>query len=277
MTVVSPSRAMIHNLKTPVSPGAAHCQAAAAAAAAVTPNTGPAQSHIGTELRPLVGGQQNFMAGLQALLVSNQGGGGGGGGGNLVPGLQQLQGGVPGMPAGAPGMTVTFLKPEMKAVVGLHAAAVAVPQPQPEAATSAAAALALALRQSQRRDGSLRVSVQQEAASTVRRQVHSTPLLKARLERPVVGNSPGVFAAPAATEAVNGVANGQERFALGRPPSSASSSNGQAGVSNGPQAASEAVAAQEKKSVAGGDNQKEEDEEEAALNLLQLANQRQIM
>lgn len=259
VTVVSPSSAMIQNLKTPVNPNAvpsaSRCQASTTATA-----SGPTmQSAVRTELKPLVGGQ-NYVTGLQALLVSNQGSG------NLAPGLQQLPG-ISASNPGAQGVTMTLMKPELKtgaAVLQLQAEAI-------KAAT--AEACQSSCRDAAAGAGSLKASIQrEEVTSQARRQSHSTPVLKARLELPVVSSSLGALAVPVVTEAVNNVVNGQEQVVTGH---SASSPKGNAGVLNG-QAASEVTALKEK-SVGSSDSQNEVDEEEAALNLLQLANQHQMI
>ena len=252
VTVVSPSSAMIHNLKTPVNPSAAPSSAAT--------SSSTTQSAVRTELKPLVGG-----AGLQAFLVSKPGAG------NRVSGLQQLQG-VPASNPGAQGMTMAFLKPESKPGVTPL-------QLQPEAAKAAtAAAFQSPCQDAAAGADSLKASSQrEEAASLGKQQQHSTPVLKARLERPVVSSSPpGALAVPALTEAVNSVVNGQKSVA-GH--SASSSLKGDAGILNGQngQAAGEASVAVKEKSLGGGDSQNEVDEEEAALNLLQLANQHQMI
>ena len=249
VTVVSPSSAMIHNLKTPVNPSVVPSPTAT--------SSSTTQSAVRTELKPLVGG-----AGLQALLVSKPGAG------NWVSGFQQLQG-IPASNPGAQGMTMTFLKPESKP-------GVTPPQLQPEAAKAAtAAAFQSPCQDAAAGADSLKASSQwEEAASPGKRQLHSTPVLKARLERPVVSSSPpGALAVPALTEAVNSVVNGQKSVA-GH--SASSSLKGDAGILNG-QAAGEASVAVKEKSLGGGDGQNEVDEEEAALNLLQLANQHQMI
>lgn len=253
VTVVSPSSAMIHNLKTPVNPSAAPSSAAA--------SSSPTQSAVRAELKPLVGGA-GLAPGLQALLVSKPGAG------SWVSGLQRLQG-IPASNPGAQGMTMTFLKPESKP-------GAAPPQLQPEAAKAAtAAAFQSPCQDAAAGADSLKASSQrEEAASPGKRQLHSTPVLKARLERPVVSSSaPGALAVPALTEAINSVVNGQKSVA-GH--SASSSLKGDAGILNG-QADSEASMAVKEKSLGSGDGQNEVDEEEAALNLLQLANQHQMI
>ena len=92
----------------------------------------------------------------------------------------------------------------------------------------------------------------------------------------VSSSPPGALAVPALTEAVNSVVNGQKSVA-GH--SASSSLKGDAGILNGQngQAAGEASVAAKEKSLGGGDCQNEVDEEEAALNLLQLANQHQMI